>query len=100
MVDPVLGSLTPQLVSVQSARRFYSFTFWILGQHHGSKLWDSPLSLSVRSLSRTLLSLVPRPLLSGHLFFSFLSKRTLLNTRVCSQHAPRSFLFAGHQSLF
>ncbi|GFS91917.1 uncharacterized protein TNCV_1930961 [Trichonephila clavipes] len=41
--DPVLGSLTPQLVSVQSARRFYSFAFRIPGQHHRAELWDSPL---------------------------------------------------------
>ncbi|GFT43097.1 hypothetical protein TNCV_5119591 [Trichonephila clavipes] len=39
---PVLKPLTPQLVSVQSARRCFSSAFWIPGQHHGTTLWDSP----------------------------------------------------------
>ncbi|PRD24088.1 UNVERIFIED_CONTAM: hypothetical protein NCL1_44698 [Trichonephila clavipes] len=38
--SPVLKSLSPQLVSVQSARRFFLFAFRIPGQHHGPKLRD------------------------------------------------------------
>ncbi|GFX24921.1 uncharacterized protein TNCV_1278571 [Trichonephila clavipes] len=41
--SPVLKSLSPQLVSVQSARRFFLFAFWIPGQHHGTKPRDSHL---------------------------------------------------------
>ncbi|GFT93043.1 uncharacterized protein TNCV_2715551 [Trichonephila clavipes] len=41
--SPVLKSLFPQLVSVQSARRFFLFAFRIPGQHHGPKLRDHPL---------------------------------------------------------
>ncbi|GFV87118.1 hypothetical protein TNCV_5113361 [Trichonephila clavipes] len=41
--SPALKPLTPQLVSVQSARRCFSSAFWIPGQHHGTTLWDSPL---------------------------------------------------------
>ncbi|GFU13986.1 uncharacterized protein TNCV_1818261 [Trichonephila clavipes] len=41
--SPVLKSLSPQLVSVQSARRFFLFAFRIPGQHHGPKLRDPPL---------------------------------------------------------
>ncbi|GFV88967.1 hypothetical protein TNCV_442321 [Trichonephila clavipes] len=86
--DPVLGSLTPQLVSVQSARRFYSFAFRIPGQHHRAKTFSSPLPQTISpSLFRALFSSFPRSLLSGHLLFlsfrvsSSPRKEPFLNTR-------------------
>ncbi|GFV52456.1 hypothetical protein TNCV_4707571 [Trichonephila clavipes] len=67
MVDPVLGSLTPQLVSVQSARRFYSFAFQIPGQQHRAKTlgFSSPLPQTISPpLFRALFSSFARSLFS------------------------------------
>ncbi|PRD30237.1 UNVERIFIED_CONTAM: hypothetical protein NCL1_27023 [Trichonephila clavipes] len=46
--SPVLKCLSPQLVSVQSAKRFFLFAFRIPGQHHGPKLRKSPLRFRKR----------------------------------------------------
>ncbi|GFX77969.1 hypothetical protein TNCV_909861 [Trichonephila clavipes] len=99
--DPVLGSLTPQLISVQFARRFYSFAFQIPGQHHRAKLWDSPLRFINRS---ALLFSELFSLLFHVLFFSgppspekepFLNTRGVLTTRpslLLIRRSPKSLL--------
>ncbi|GFW73185.1 SCAN domain-containing protein 3 [Trichonephila clavipes] len=75
---PVLKPLTPQLVSVQSARRCFSSAFWIPGQHHGTTLWDSPLHFLKRpALVFSELFSSTSPFGSPPLFFFFGSPRLL-----------------------
>ncbi|GFT25057.1 hypothetical protein TNCV_179691 [Trichonephila clavipes] len=88
---PVLKPLTPQLVSVQSARRFFSFAFRIPGQHHRAKLWDSPLLFLQRSaLLFSELFSSTSPFRPPPLFFLFRvsSKRTPFKHQGCVHNTP------------
>ncbi|GFU98327.1 hypothetical protein TNCV_3178571 [Trichonephila clavipes] len=61
MVDPVLGSLTPPACLLPVLKAF--LLIHVLDSWTASRIKTLGFSsLSVRSLSRTLLSLVPRPL--------------------------------------